>query len=68
MDVEEEDEQKSAPGKHVVETATAGPLTVDELRLVDAYWRATNYLSGSAILAISAEARTAFGTGDSAYG
>jgi xylulose-5-phosphate/fructose-6-phosphate phosphoketolase len=27
------------------ETATAGPLTVDELRLVDAYWRAANYLS-----------------------
>jgi xylulose-5-phosphate/fructose-6-phosphate phosphoketolase len=27
------------------ETQTAAPLTADELRLIDAYWRAANYLS-----------------------
>ncbi|HEX6491797.1 MAG TPA: hypothetical protein VF002_10565, partial [Gaiellaceae bacterium] len=27
------------------ETVVAGPLTTDELRLIDAYWRAANYLS-----------------------
>src|ERR671926_1131634 len=26
-------------------TAATGPLTVEELRLLDAYWRAANYLS-----------------------
>src|SRR5713101_2565165 len=26
-------------------TATSGPLSADELRLMDAYWRASNYLS-----------------------
>jgi xylulose-5-phosphate/fructose-6-phosphate phosphoketolase len=34
----------STPGPHVTHTATS-PLPADELRLIDAYWRAANYLS-----------------------
>ena len=34
--------QKESTGR---KSAAAGPLAVDELRLMDAYWRASNYLS-----------------------
>jgi len=30
---------------HATETTAAAPLTEEELRLADAYWRAANYLS-----------------------
>jgi xylulose-5-phosphate/fructose-6-phosphate phosphoketolase len=35
----------TAPGKTVERHAVAEPLSRDELRLLDAYWRAANYLS-----------------------
>ncbi len=35
----------SKPGHHPVGLTGAGPLKADELRLLDAYWRAANYLS-----------------------
>src|SRR3984885_15605793 len=32
-----------------VPTLTSGPLSPDELTLIDSYWRAANYLSGGQI-------------------
>ena len=32
-------------GEKLTEAGGAGPLAAEELRLIDAYWRAANYLS-----------------------
>src|SRR5258708_35886982 len=38
-------EEAMTERRAVADTATSGPLSPSELRLMDAYWRAANYLS-----------------------